>query len=269
MSVPFVREELFAFVIHQPPTAIAPLNISEGRSFSAAPAISVPARIQSLAWPRSLYRTTWSRSPRRPPPCGDAARECMRRLILPGVLGLILASIAWGEEQSVLARVTVYWPGGNQRRVHANGEHLRNGHCAVDPKKIPYGSKVLFDDVTCTAVDTGPAVVSRKAARWSGRTRSERNAIVIDRFFETKQQAVAWSRTHPHFMRVRVQTPDSRPQGESTQLAAALSDEGNSRPNNRSILAALNPFGTGFGLDPALLASPLLWWARRRAAGSR
>jgi hypothetical protein len=45
--------------------------------------------------------------------------------------------------------------------------------CAVDPKKIPYGSKVVFPDATCVAVDTGSAVVNRKAARLSGRTRTE------------------------------------------------------------------------------------------------
>ena len=43
------------------------------------------------------------------------------------------------------------------------------------------------------AVDTGPDVVKRKAARSLGRTPAERNAIVVDRFFDTKQRALAWS----------------------------------------------------------------------------
>jgi hypothetical protein len=59
---------------------------------------------------------------------------------------------------------------------------LREKHCAVDPKKIPYGSKVVFPDAACVAVDSGPGVVNRKAARSCGRTAAERNAIVIDRF---------------------------------------------------------------------------------------
>jgi hypothetical protein len=63
------------------------------------------------------------------------------------------------------------------------------GHCAVDPKRIPYGSKVVFPDAVCTAADTGTAVISRKAARLCGRTASQLKAIVVDRFFETKREA--------------------------------------------------------------------------------
>jgi len=53
-------------------------------------------------------------------------------------------------------------------------------------------------------------VRSRKAARRSGRTALERNALVIDRFFETKQQALGWARRNPSFMLVRVSPPESR-----------------------------------------------------------
>jgi len=60
------------------------------------------------------------------------------------------------------------------------------------------------------AVDTGPAVVNRKAARSSGRDAAERNAIVIDRFFDTKQKALAWAKTHPHFMTVRIATSSTK-----------------------------------------------------------
>jgi hypothetical protein len=42
----------------------------------------------------------------------------------------------------------------------------------------------------------------------SGRNAAERNAIVIDRFFETKQKALAWAKAHPHFIVVQVRTPD-------------------------------------------------------------
>jgi len=57
-------------------------------------------------------------------------------------------------------------------------------------KKIPYASKVVFPDAACVAVDSGPNIVTRKAARSSGRNAAERNAIVIDRFFNTKQEAL-------------------------------------------------------------------------------
>jgi 3D (Asp-Asp-Asp) domain-containing protein len=99
-----------------------------------------------------------------------------------------------------------------------NGARLREGHCAVDPKKIPYGSKVVFADAECVAVDSGPGVVKRKAARSCGRNVAERNAIVIDRFFNTKQKALAWARAHPRFMRVQILTPGT---SQSTELAAA------------------------------------------------
>lgn len=108
------------------------------------------------------------------------------------------------EEETLLARITVYWPGEGAPVACSNGKRLRAGHCAVDPEKIPYGSKVYFSDGPCVAVDTGPSVVNRKAARLSGRNSRERGALVIDRFFESKEQALAWERAHPHFMTVRV-----------------------------------------------------------------
>ena len=84
------------------------------------------------------------------------------------------------------------------------------GHCAVDPHKIPYGTRVLFPDLACLAVDTGPAVVSRRAARACGRTATERGALVIDRFFETRREALAWAAVHPHFMTVRILPRESK-----------------------------------------------------------
>jgi 3D (Asp-Asp-Asp) domain-containing protein len=101
---------------------------------------------------------------------------------------LSLATTAFAREESVLARVTSYWAGEGSKFA-STGRRLRPGHCAVDPKRIPYGSKVVFPDAVCTAVDTGTAVVSRKAARLCGRTASQLKAIVVDRFFDTKQEA--------------------------------------------------------------------------------
>ena len=95
-------------------------------------------------------------------------------------------------------------------RTSAQPARLRAGHCAVDPKKIAYGSKVVFPDATCVAVDTGRDVINRKAARRSGRTPTERSALVIDRFFETKGQALRWANNHPHFMTVRVLSPNEQ-----------------------------------------------------------
>jgi 3D (Asp-Asp-Asp) domain-containing protein len=108
----------------------------------------------------------------------------------------------------MLARVTSYWADEGSK-YGSTGRRLRPGHCAVDPKRIPYGSKVVFPDAVCTAVDTGTAVISRKAARLCGRTASQLKAIVVDRFFATKREADGWSNAHSEFMMLRVIPPGS------------------------------------------------------------
>lgn len=141
----------------------------------------------------------------------------MKRFLTAFIFMLLVAPAGFAREQSVLARVTVYWASGGggsdhwtRRHICSTGARLRAGHCAVDPRRIPYGSKVTLPDATLLAVDTGSAVRSRKAARRSGRTAFERDALVIDRFFETKQQALGWARRNPVFMLVRVSPPDYR-----------------------------------------------------------
>src|SRR3954453_11778961 len=102
-----------------------------------------------------------------------------RSLIITGVVCLLHTTGA-AEERSMLARVTVYWASGGagsdhwtRKHIAASGARLRNGHCAVDPRRIPYGSKVVLPDGTLTAVDTGGHVKSRRAARLIGRTAAE------------------------------------------------------------------------------------------------
>src|ERR1044072_8299031 len=126
--------------------------------------------------------------------------ELMKTILSAFLLVFLCAPLGRAAEQSILARVTVYWASGGggsdywtRRHVGASGARLRAGHCAVDPRRIPYGSKVTLPDGTLLAVDTGSAVRSRKAARRLGRTAVERNAIVIDRFFETKREALSWA----------------------------------------------------------------------------
>jgi hypothetical protein len=135
----------------------------------------------------------------------------MKRLVTTAGLVLIFACQSFPSDRTALARVTVYWPDeGSGKSAAWNGALLRENHCAVDPKKIPYGSKVIFGDGECMAIDTGPEVVKRKAARSLGRASVERNAIVVDRFFDTKQRGLTWASTHPHFMMVRVQTAETK-----------------------------------------------------------
>src|SRR5436190_5239166 len=57
----------------------------------------------------------------------------------------LLASAAFAREESILARVTSYWAGEGPKFA-STGRRLCAGHCAVDPKRIPYGSKVVFPD---------------------------------------------------------------------------------------------------------------------------
>jgi hypothetical protein len=139
---------------------------------------------------------------------------------------LIFACQSIAVEYSAFARITVYWHGeGSGEHASWNGTRLHSGHCAVDPKKIPYASKFVFPDAACLAVDSGPNVVNRNAARSCGRNVAQRNAIVIDRFFDTKEEALAWSKAHSHFMTVRILTPDV------TQRKLATTEDLGPRPN--------------------------------------
>jgi 3D (Asp-Asp-Asp) domain-containing protein len=160
----------------------------------------------------------------------DCPNKIMKTILSAILFLLLLVPLSRAAEpnsaakQTVLARVTVYWASGGggsdywtRRHIGASGARLRAGHCAVDPRKIPYGSKVTLPDGTLLAVDTGSAVRSRKAARLSGRNANERNAIVIDRFFETKQQALNWARRNPYFMFVQISPPSLRSGPSFTQ----------------------------------------------------
>src|ERR1700736_6535801 len=168
---------------------------------------------------------------------------------------------AYARDNSLLARVTVYWARGGHgadryTRQHksATGLRLQQGHCAVDPKKIPYGSRVVLPDGTAlSAVDTGTAVQNRKAARRLGRTIPERNAVVIDKFFETKRQALAWANSNPPFVNVKVIPPGAPP--------VAKPNITNSQP------IALNPATTTTNATPASSTGAVA--ATTNASGAR
>jgi hypothetical protein len=57
-------------------------------------------------------------------------------------------------------------------------------------------------------LDTGSAVKTRKAAIRAGRTVEEKAAVVVDRFFESKGEALAWARVHPLFMPLDILDPE-------------------------------------------------------------
>ena len=101
-----------------------------------------------------------------------------------------------------LARLTAYWSGEGDyytgRGMSSTGVHLHDGHCAVDPRIIPYGSLVEIAGVgKYLAVDTGSAVISREAARETGHNPEERNALVIDIYFESRAEGERFSAGRP------------------------------------------------------------------------
>lgn len=111
-----------------------------------------------------------------------------------------------------LARVTAYWSGEGDyytgRGISATGVRLHDGHCAVDPSIIPYGSVVEIAGVgKYLAVDTGSAVISRTAAREGGHTSAERNAIVIDLFFEDASEGEKFAAGAAKYVAISWWTP--------------------------------------------------------------
>jgi 3D (Asp-Asp-Asp) domain-containing protein len=185
----------------------------------------------------------------------------MKRAFLLLLCVSMLPSAGFTRDNSLLARVTVYWARGGRgadryTRQHksATGQRLQQGHCAVDPRKIPYGSRVVLPDgSSLAAVDTGSAVRTRKAARRLGRTHDERNAVVIDKFFETKRQALAWASTNPPFVSVKVIPPNApavaRPNITNSQPIALTSSQPTTKRIGGDSTAAMtivsNPPTTG------------------------
>jgi 3D (Asp-Asp-Asp) domain-containing protein len=124
-----------------------------------------------------------------------------------------------------LARVTAYWAGEGDyytgKCISATGVRLHGGHCAVDPSIIPYGSVVEIAGVgKYLAVDTGSAVVSRTAAREGGHTSAERNAIVVDLFFENRSEGEKFAAAASKYASISWWTPTST--GTQAQAARSL-----------------------------------------------
>jgi 3D (Asp-Asp-Asp) domain-containing protein len=170
----------------------------------------------------------------------------VKKLIAPFLFITLFSPPAFAvlaRENPTMARVTVYWARGGSgsdrwTRQHkcSTGARLREGHCAVDPRKIPYGSQVVLPDGTkLQAVDTGSAVRTRRAARLSGRTSVERNAIVIDRFFETKRQALAWASRNPMFVSVQIAHPSFSATTVTKTTSSVVSINAAARPSTVAV----------------------------------
>ena len=196
----------------------------------------------------------------------------MKKLFAPFLLLALISPSAFSavaRENPTLARVTVYWArggGGSDRwtRQHkcSTGARLREGHCAVDPRKIPYGSQVVLPDGTkLKAVDTGSAVRTRRAARLSGRTTTERNAIVVDRFFETKGQALSWAKRNPMFIPVKIAQPGYAATSVTTTTSSPVVISNNTASRPAVMVAIQTPAttkpATNTSLTPAVSARRL------------
>jgi hypothetical protein len=132
--------------------------------------------------------------------------------LLPRVALLLClgATILRAQWHDVLARITVYDAESCSFGHHSStGVRLRAGrHCAVDPHRIPCGSRVIIPGLgERLAIDTGTDVIGRKAARLSGRNAAERDAIVVDIFVDTCLQAAQLEKQLPLFTVVRWNKP--------------------------------------------------------------
>ena len=120
------------------------------------------------------------------------------------------AGLALGQR---LARVTAYWAGEDRfshERKSSTGIRLHAGACAVDPRFIPYGSVVQIAGIgKFLAIDTGTAVISRRAARVAGHNRAECNALVVDLFFEKRADCDRFTSSSPEYASISWFTPSS------------------------------------------------------------
>jgi hypothetical protein len=63
---------------------------------------------------------------------------------------------------------------------------------------------------TFLAVDTGSAVIERTAAREAGRTRAERNALVVDLYFDSRRAGEAFASRAAKWAAISWWTPGSK-----------------------------------------------------------
>ena len=89
-----------------------------------------------------------------------------------------------------------------RKGIASTGKHLvENQSVAVDPKIIPYNSQIIIPELKkkFIAVDTGGAVVSRKASRKTGR-----NDPIVDIFFNKEKDAKYFVENNPKVVEIFV-----------------------------------------------------------------
>ena len=105
------------------------------------------------------------------------------------------------EKIEILARVTYYW---GCKTTSTGKRPVCGKTIAVDPKIIPYGSKVIIPKMqkVFVAHDTGSAVKARTASKKLGKP----NVIVVDVFCESKQKAMQRISKYPMFMKIQIES---------------------------------------------------------------
>lgn len=112
------------------------------------------------------------------------------------------------KSRKIMARLTTYsrderhCDRNTRRGLSATGTHLVNRQtAAVDPKVIPYGSRIVIPKLgmTLTAADTGGAVKKRTASKKTGRSE-----LVIDVFFTKSKDAQYFVANNPKIVEVYI-----------------------------------------------------------------
>jgi 3D (Asp-Asp-Asp) domain-containing protein len=114
------------------------------------------------------------------------------------------------EGYDLYVRRTVYWAYGSGTDIDSanlkssTGRQLEQGtSAAVDPFIIPYLSRIQFPDIGVRyATDTGGAVKARTA--------SAGTVPIIDLFFLYKEDALAFAKSSPPYITVKVYPPQSK-----------------------------------------------------------
>jgi 3D (Asp-Asp-Asp) domain-containing protein len=146
-----------------------------------------------------------------------------------------------------LARLTAYWTSEDywtSKHMSSTGVKLHEGVCAVDPKLIPYGSVVQIPGMrSYVAVDTGSAVISRQAAIGASHTTTQRDALVIDLFFENEHEAQQFAAHGPTYVAVSWTKPLTSVDAPKNPLALPAVPVPAPRPTPVYVLASAPPMG--------------------------
>lgn len=121
------------------------------------------------------------------------------------VSGCIPVQPVMADSSEITARITYYWPGGSGQvgtKTSTGNVAKSNKTAAVDPKVIPYGSKINIPMMqkVYVAHDTGSAVVKRTASRKLGR-----DNIVVDIFCSSRKEASYYIKKYPTFMKIKIE----------------------------------------------------------------